>query len=356
MTDCILYTRSDDSVVIIHPAAHAGPRGESAADALARIIHVAVPLDAIKVLVVDSRNLPTDYRFNGAWELQGANITTNMQKARQIHRERIRAARAPLLAQLDVDYQRADEAEDIEKKREIAGRKQQLRDATEHPDIEAAQTPDELANVWPLETTNPQKLVVAPVLVKQKPDPDWGIADLLARAGEPTPHKTPPGIDPDSAGELPGAEKLDNPPIIQLSPVPEPQLPEVLVVPPLVEPPQDDAGRRRAAKGAIRRAVASMAQNSHDLQMRYELALQAHNGSVEALDMMAPEAGLKGISSRELAEQIIVERRARERRMMQVYAAQERAFRALEAASGEAIAIIEAAAVREIRADADAIH
>ncbi len=359
MTDCILYTRPDDSVVILHPAAHTGLKGEKPEETLARIIHDVVPLDAIKVLVVDSRNLPSDYRFHGAWELHGANIETSMAKARDIHRARIRGARAPLMAQLDIEYQRADEVGDTDKKREIAQRKQQLRDATAHPDIEAAQTPDELACVWPLETTPPASLKQEPVLLQRKPDPDWSMSDLLARAAN-EPKVGLVAAEPEHPISVP--ESSVTPTITELSSVHSPAIPaaivrdlttsEVLLVPPPAPEPVDDTARRRAAKGAVRRAVAGMAQNSHDLQMRYELALQAHNGNVEALEMMEQEAVLKGISASGLAEQIIVERRVRERRMMQVYAAQERAFRALETASGDAISIVEKAAIKEIRADA----
>jgi hypothetical protein len=343
MTDCILYTRQDDSVVILHPAAHSGLKGEKPEETLARIIHEVVPSDAIKVLVVDSRNLPTDYRFHGAWQLQGANIGTDMPKARDIHRDRIRAARAPLMAQLDVDYQRADEVGDASKKQEIASRKQLLRDATAHPDIEAAQTPDELAGVWPLQTTPPASLTQEPVLLQRKPDPEWSMSDLLTRAA----NEASIGQAEPESSVIPAITVHSNPDTAE--PFEPLRAPEVVLVPPLPPEPVDDTARRRAAKAAIRRAVASMAQNSHDLQMRYELALQAHNGNVEALDIMEEEATLKGLSGSGLAEQIIIERRVRERRMMQVYAAQERAFKALETTSGDAIGIVENHAINEIR-------
>jgi len=64
----------------------------------------------------------------------------------------MREARAPLLADLDVAYQRADEAEDQGAKRVIATRKKALRDITELPEIEAATTAEELKLIWPLGT------------------------------------------------------------------------------------------------------------------------------------------------------------------------------------------------------------
>jgi hypothetical protein len=91
-----------------------------------------------------------DYR--GAWtdETPELVIDVDMAKARGIHRDRVRVARAPLLAAFDVEYQRADEAGDNEKKKAIARQKQELRDAPAHPDIERAMTVNDLKRVWPL--------------------------------------------------------------------------------------------------------------------------------------------------------------------------------------------------------------
>jgi hypothetical protein len=55
-------------------------------------------------------------------------ITINFDKAKAITKDRLRQERAPLLQKLDVDYQRADEAADADKKAEVAAEKQRLRD------------------------------------------------------------------------------------------------------------------------------------------------------------------------------------------------------------------------------------
>lgn len=75
-----------------------------------------------------------------------------MDKCRAIHRDRMRAARPPLLASLDIEYQtyqRANEAGDAAHKQAVAARKQTLRDVTKIPEIEQATTPDDLKAVWP---------------------------------------------------------------------------------------------------------------------------------------------------------------------------------------------------------------
>lgn len=89
---------------------------------------------------------PTERRYRNALR---ADLRHDMRHAREIHRECIRHARAPRLAQLDVTYQRADEDGDAIKKRAIATQKQALRDATVHPDIDAAKTLEQLEAAWP---------------------------------------------------------------------------------------------------------------------------------------------------------------------------------------------------------------
>lgn len=74
-------------------------------------------------------------------------ITIDMTKARNIHRDRMRAARAPKLAALDVAFQRALETGGDTVS--IVAQKQALRNVTANPEIEAAQTPDDLKKVWP---------------------------------------------------------------------------------------------------------------------------------------------------------------------------------------------------------------
>lgn len=74
-------------------------------------------------------------------------ILFDMAKAREIWRDKMRTAREPLLATLDVLYQRTLEAGFDTS--DVVARKQALRDVTADPAIDAAQTLDELKAVWP---------------------------------------------------------------------------------------------------------------------------------------------------------------------------------------------------------------
>jgi hypothetical protein len=76
-------------------------------------------------------------------------INVNMTKSRDIHREKVRQARNPLLASKDVEFQRA--LETGADTAAIVAAKQALRDAPASAAIEAATTPDELKASWDAE-------------------------------------------------------------------------------------------------------------------------------------------------------------------------------------------------------------
>lgn len=73
-------------------------------------------------------------------------IGLNLAKAKEIHKDNIRAARQPLLEKLDVDFVRTlEQGKDTAP---IAEQKQALRDATAAPEIEAASSAEELKAAW----------------------------------------------------------------------------------------------------------------------------------------------------------------------------------------------------------------
>ena len=93
--------------------------------------------------------IPADRTFRNAWMVNSGKVEHDMEKCRSLHRDRLRAMRTEKLAALDVDYMRADESGDIQKKNQIAQLKQKLRDVTADPMIDAAETPEELKLVIP---------------------------------------------------------------------------------------------------------------------------------------------------------------------------------------------------------------
>jgi hypothetical protein len=75
-------------------------------------------------------DIPHEHReYRNAWALNGAAVHVDIQKARDVHRDRLRLERIPLLAALDVEFMRAIERGDATVQAEVAARKQALRDA-----------------------------------------------------------------------------------------------------------------------------------------------------------------------------------------------------------------------------------
>lgn len=70
-------------------------------------------------------------------------ISINMNKAKEITKQRLRYDRAPLLQELDVKYQRAIEANGDTTS--IVAEKQRLRDITKL--VDRVNTPEELKNI-----------------------------------------------------------------------------------------------------------------------------------------------------------------------------------------------------------------
>ena len=143
----IIYQRLDGGVSVVHPVINT--LGEVAGFTEAQAEQRAfakLPADAINPRFVDAADIPTDRTFRDAWK---PDLTVDMPKAREIHREHLRQMRAPLLAALDAEYLRADELGDLTEKARIASKKIALRNVTADPAIGAAITPERLAAVIP---------------------------------------------------------------------------------------------------------------------------------------------------------------------------------------------------------------
>lgn len=97
--------------------------------------------------IVPFSAFPEDRAYRAAWLDDGKAIGHDMAKARAIHRDVLRAARAPRLAELDVEVMKALESKDDASLSEAVLEKQALRDAPADPRIEAAQTIEELRAV-----------------------------------------------------------------------------------------------------------------------------------------------------------------------------------------------------------------
>ena len=75
-------------------------------------------------------------------------IKTDMAKAKELHRDKIREERQPLLNALDIEFQKALETDDATKKAEVIAKKQALRDAPADTAIDAATDEAGLKAQW----------------------------------------------------------------------------------------------------------------------------------------------------------------------------------------------------------------
>lgn len=89
-----------------------------------------------------SLTVPTDRTFREAWQFNGDAIEVDMDAARGIQKDKLRAERKPRLDALDVDFMQALEAGTSTT--QIVADKQALRDITDDARIAAASTPDAL--------------------------------------------------------------------------------------------------------------------------------------------------------------------------------------------------------------------
>ena len=95
--------------------------------------------------IVESVDIDNDY-FN-AYEFDkviGAKV--NLDKAKTIHLDKFRSTRTPLLEKLDISFMRAVEAGNTDLQKEIASKKQALRDITS---IELPNTLKGIKATWP---------------------------------------------------------------------------------------------------------------------------------------------------------------------------------------------------------------
>jgi len=130
----ILHTDPETgSAAITTPCA---PRedGESDLAYLGRIVSRmkeagSMPKDAAWS-TVHPDNVPADRSFRNAWEVgtEAQHIVTNIPKAQEITRNRLRRERAPLLAELDAQYLKALESKDEARQAAVVAEKQRLRD------------------------------------------------------------------------------------------------------------------------------------------------------------------------------------------------------------------------------------
>jgi len=117
MAQVIIFTNSNGGVSVCIPTGELDIHAVKAKDT-----------PSTSIIVQESELPQADNDFFNAWELADGVVTVNLDKAKELTRNRLRAERAPLLQEQDVLYMRATEAGADTSA--IVAEKQRLRDVT----------------------------------------------------------------------------------------------------------------------------------------------------------------------------------------------------------------------------------
>lgn len=104
-------------------------------------------IDAADVVeIIKEPSLPKDRVFRNAWKVDSKtkSLDIDMDKAKELHIDRLRMLRAKQMKKLDIEFMRAVELNDVEKKTEIARLKQKLRNMPETHTMDDISDPDTL--------------------------------------------------------------------------------------------------------------------------------------------------------------------------------------------------------------------
>jgi len=103
-------------------------------------IYESIPPELEPIILEES--LIPDKKYIKCWILENSRLSVNMEKAREIFKDKLRKARFKPLQELDILYQRATETNSDTS--EIISQKQCLRDLPENPEIDKCKSTAEL--------------------------------------------------------------------------------------------------------------------------------------------------------------------------------------------------------------------
>ena len=157
MNVIVFHAPSSERVSVITPSYgdQARPSGDTDDQLIAREVEKHVPNDGsgqkVPYYVVDHTVVPQDRTFRDAWECPSGNIVVNMVKARTIHMDTIRVARATELTKADHDVNRAQDQGDATAEAAARAKRQELRDIPQTFDLSVCTIPETQKAAWPAE-------------------------------------------------------------------------------------------------------------------------------------------------------------------------------------------------------------
>ena len=135
----IVYLAEDGVAAVVVPA----PKYSGTMEDLLKKVVPENCLSTADIVEVDT--IENDRTFRNAWVTsKGKSVEVDLDKAKILAKEKVRKARTPKFAELDISYQRADEAGDSDAKAAVVVKKQTARDATADTKITNADSVDNL--------------------------------------------------------------------------------------------------------------------------------------------------------------------------------------------------------------------
>jgi len=100
------------------------------------------------MIEASSATIPSDRHFRNAWSLSGSTITEDLTASKVIFKDKIREVRTSLLAEQDVAYMKALEADDTDAQTTAKNAKTALRNAPAASAITNASNITALKSAW----------------------------------------------------------------------------------------------------------------------------------------------------------------------------------------------------------------
>ena len=151
MSTRIIWENPDGTTSVLNPVLTCKNPATGKNFTIEEIAAKDVPAGITTYSIVDNSVLPSDRNFRNAWKATGLGNTTatvgeDIAAARELHKTNIRNARTPKLAELDVEFQKAQERSSGTA--EIVDKKRVLRDAPAAAGIATAANTTELKAQW----------------------------------------------------------------------------------------------------------------------------------------------------------------------------------------------------------------
>jgi hypothetical protein len=137
----VVCTRPDGGVSVLSPA---GGMGASA------VLQKDVRPDCLNPKIVERSSLP-DREYRNAWKQSGAAVVVDVERAKDLQKEKILNASAVAIEKLDKQIQKAELSGKSAEEQSLSAKKNSLKNKIKAIDTSRAKDINELGAMWPSE-------------------------------------------------------------------------------------------------------------------------------------------------------------------------------------------------------------